>query len=108
MKQVKHTPGPWRMIPSKSNPAFNVIGTHLGCKYKIARCPYTILTDGTPYDEKEAEANAQLIAAAPELFEALEALVEYTVYHKIPFGSGIWAKIKDAIAKATEKEAMSQ
>lgn len=35
-----------KVIHSESKPAWNVIGTKLGSKYKIARCPY-IVSEGT-------------------------------------------------------------
>jgi hypothetical protein len=75
MSNTKHTPGPWTVKHSESKTAFNVIGTALGGKYKIARCPYFSTNGMYPEtdrrDKAETEANAQLIAAAPELLEAL-------------------------------------
>jgi len=67
-----HTPGPWQVKHSESKPAFNVIGSVLGGKYKIARCPYVLISNPV-IDEremKEAEANARLIASAPESTES--------------------------------------
>lgn len=71
------TKGPWQVKHSESKPAFNVIGTALGGKYKIARCPYVVTGNEKDIDDrlvKEAEANARLIASAPELLEALCSL----------------------------------
>lgn len=31
-----------KVVHSKSKPAWNVVGTSLGQKYKIARCPYFV------------------------------------------------------------------
>lgn len=74
--EKKHTPGPWKMKPSESKTAYNVVGTHLGGLYKIARCPW-LKTEDTKFDERsasEALANANLIAASPKLLEAVELL----------------------------------
>lgn len=60
------TPGHWTVRRSESNPAYNVVGTNLGKKWKIARCPFV-----DEFDKAEAEANAKLIAAAPDMYEAL-------------------------------------
>lgn len=78
---AKHTPGQWRVKHSESKQAFNVIGTVLGGKYKIARFPYIVHNfpgyEGVNEREKdEAEANARLSAAATDMLEALEMIVE--------------------------------
>lgn len=64
-----HTKGPWKFNgkSQKGNSHFNVIGTNLGGMYKVARCPFN-----DEYDQKESEANAKLIAAAPEMAELLD------------------------------------
>ena len=58
----KHTPGPWRVVGSEV----------WGCRFRLA--------DGRgTYDEKDRRrrnANAQLIAAAPELLEAAKLALE--------------------------------
>jgi hypothetical protein len=60
---MKHTPGPWEVGGAFSNKTYVVAGE--GC---IARCD-----DGEEgYDHL---ANARLIAAAPDLLEALKALL---------------------------------
>lgn len=78
--QFKGTPGPWKVKHSESKTAWNVIGTQLGGKYKIAQCPY-IITKSPLYTvnaktkaEAEQEANALLISKAPELLEQLHKL----------------------------------
>lgn len=40
--KTKHTPAPWKVKHSESKHAFNVIGTQLGQRHKIARCPYPV------------------------------------------------------------------
>ncbi len=60
----KHTPGPWSVKTPLNDPrAFDV---HAGM---------TILTRG--YWAYNGEADARLIAAAPDLLEALKALVRH-------------------------------
>lgn len=71
MSGASHTPGPWGICPSfGGNPdAFSI--SVVGDDRLIATA-----WDRTPFDEANpAEANARLIAAAPELLEALEYLV---------------------------------
>lgn len=78
MGVFRGTKGQWKIKHSLSNYSFNIVGSVFGGKYKIARIPY-------PYDNNfpkelnereklEAEANAKLIAAAPELLEALQSI----------------------------------
>lgn len=76
MTQTKHTPGPWEVKHSESKPAFNVVGKYLGGKYKIARCPY--IAD-VKVEKEEAEANAKLIAAAPDMIEILKEVLPYLI-----------------------------
>lgn len=64
----KHTPGPWFRGEIRTN----VIG-HGGIR--VARCNFDGGFNGRE-DEFEAECNARLISAAPELLEALEGLVK--------------------------------
>lgn len=52
----KHTPGPWTIVPSKTI-----------LKYELRRADTT-----TAWYRPEHEANARLIAAAPDLLEALQ------------------------------------
>jgi hypothetical protein len=79
MKTKEFTPGQWKVKHSESKPAFNVIGTILGGKYKIARCPY-LVTENEIIDKREkeeAQANANLIAAAPDMYEALKKIANW-------------------------------
>lgn len=54
--EVKHTPGPWGIQPGSSNP---LIGS---AEFTVAE----VLDDCFP-DTEQQKANAQLIAAAPDL-----------------------------------------
>lgn len=69
MNKPKFTPGPWEAIPGNSMVRVNplVDQGYLGGLY-IADIQLLL---------PEAEANANLIAAAPEMYEALEKVAEY-------------------------------
>lgn len=69
MSGAKHTPGPWRdvgdgYVEAQSAPL----------KFRSGWYDSAYLTADS---KDEWEANARLIAAAPELLEALEGLLEY-------------------------------
>lgn len=70
MSDVQHTPGPWKV---EVKPAEFVIRSREGIRvistswHHSTRNPYPL--------EKEAEANAHLIAAAPDLLAALEIIL---------------------------------
>lgn len=71
----KHTPGPWRLSdesPRIIKKDFRGIGRDSGCL--IAS---TMGRDDSGFyaSNKEADANARLIAAAPDLLEALECMI---------------------------------
>lgn len=63
--KTQHTPGPWRIHGVTKTTILNEEGKEI--------------YDGANYQNnfEEAKANAKLIAAAPELLEALKNLVEY-------------------------------
>ena len=63
---MNHTPGPWRVAPASAYAGAD-INVDAGTNGFVALC-------GTRGDAV-AEANAKLIAAAPELFEALYRLL---------------------------------
>ena len=96
MKEFKGTPGPWRvsekrgdMIDIRHND--NEIGAiSLNLAHVVARQSWL----------KEAEANAKLIAAAPELLEVLLHLVE--VYDDQTGKQWTTTSKREAIEKARE------
>ena len=78
MTDSKHTPGPWRWGASFDD---------------LRPVWYSEMSQGAGYiswdDEERKEANARLIAAAPDLLEALESIIvddswglEHNVYMK--------------------------
>jgi hypothetical protein len=92
-RETKHTPGPWRAK------GVNFGYTHcdvLGCPHPIDGGDYA------PICRADTPENARLIAAAPELLEALEAI-------KADWAQGYGASLKTealidaAIAKAKGK-----
>lgn len=93
MTQSKHTPGPWHINRFKGD-NFRVSPHEYGCSrpYRIAE----LINN---------EANAHLIAAAPELLEALEGLVNVVSNWEEKYGEGAsnitaYFDAKKAIAKA--------
>lgn len=65
-----HTPGPWKATGESSHGTyFRVRGTRLGGKWKVCDCNYYPACAG---EKEEAEANARIIAIAPDLASALE------------------------------------
>ena len=66
--KAKHPPGPWTLHPTSLNPAVRSVGTP-------DAGPRRICTVGTMNGNPVDKANARLIAAAPELLDALIALL---------------------------------
>lgn len=78
MTQFKGTPGPWEIKPEEvDRPYIRIRGTQWGGRFKVAN----VLSpdyDGVHHREAdETRANARLIAAAPELLEALQLCEEF-------------------------------
>ena len=70
MIEMKHTPGPWELGNPTSQLEFGVYATD-----KISGIRYFLANAEGHMGYKESLANARLIAAAPELLEALQSLV---------------------------------
>ena len=75
----KHTPGPWTVDHERIGPAGDPVAllcdTTASTSGTVVEWPRLHSIDGD-VDDTENEANAYLIASAPELLEVLEALVE--------------------------------
>jgi hypothetical protein len=85
---AKFTQGPWEAV-------------------RLGSFSYRITTESSQerprsviVQEVRCQENAQLIAAAPELMEALQALLDITTFANNPFEAAIHLKAMDAIAKA--------
>lgn len=68
--QPKHTPGPWEYGKLNNYEYFDV--EHKGTRI----CSLFTHMDGDTEEQEEAEANAQLIASAPDMLEALQKCVK--------------------------------
>lgn len=101
---VTHTPRPWRveegtaLVWGDCNPDDT---SSYGMGYPVAECRVTPCASWAkgPRRYEEGEANARLIAAAPDLLEALSELLDANSYYfpeKNPWGD----KARAAIAKA--------
>jgi hypothetical protein len=107
MKMSEHTPGPWVVLYSKKGYPYQIcqlfIGENKG-RNRVTRWA-SISFPGSI----EGQANANLIAAAPELLEALKKatiLAEYAVegaYYG-PGAAEIIAQARAAIEKAEGKQ----
>ena len=86
--KATHTPGPWTV----GVPSFDVLG--LGCLSGIHGEAFVICDMCVGYPKETQEANARLIAAAPELFELAKRVMNLN-----PFGD---REIYEAKITATE------
>jgi hypothetical protein len=95
---TKHTPGPWEMGPIIAGEDIFILADNR--KAAIAKASNLEIYANTFEKLRplaaECEANARLIAAAPELLEALKAILDETGGMGGPFTTA-----RAAIAKAT-------
>ena len=71
----KHTPGPWFHEPTGDGLERLITGWP-----SENTCTVVGVVDGNKTSQETTEANARLIAAAPELLEALEALGDWLAH----------------------------
>lgn len=94
--ELKHTPGPWQYLAKLSGSE-----NHKGFRIVCERRDGWWIADTSPIDQDgtEGEANARLIAAAPDLLAAcLKA--RPAVIHQLT----LWKELRQAIIKATGEE----
>ena len=102
MAETKFTPGPWSIfgpLSDKHEPAYRVSAERT-LSLTVSPCP-----DGFVHGENKA--NAHLIAAAPELYEALEEIVENAVVYyegSMDIYSEAIENARNALAKARGEE----
>ena len=90
---TKHTPGPWNVSPSAKASTLTRVFDETGKLVASANGPGL-------FEGGEAEANARLIAAAPELLEALHVMMK-TFEGLEAIHNDAYRQAKAAIAKAT-------
>lgn len=107
----KHTPGPWEVKPEEADRDYlRVRGTRLGLRYRVANVLDVVYEDAPGREAEETQANARLIAAAPEMLEtlgdalgALEDALPDVRRAGLPTRSGeeVIRKLRSVILKAT-------
>lgn len=98
---AKHTPGPWEVERVNSDYPHDIC---LGYDIPGEGCPILIATvfsdeDDAPISVTEANANARLIAAAPDLLEACRRALDAVDRDTVE-----WDILSTAITKATLPE----
>ena len=99
---MSHTLGPWKVFPAdkiKGRPVNVSVPAEGG--WRVTLFPMGVGVPGD--DETEREANASLVAAAPEMLDALKAIVNYGANPQGPFAWEILDQAKAVIAKAEGK-----
>lgn len=114
-KEAKHTPGPWVFHKSDNFGSYSFCAysqSPLKCMASFQVYAHTYGNDAATIAKLgRAEANARLIAAAPELLETasrvmaiLEEHGPSIVPHLLDSDDNAGQRLRDAIAKATGKE----
>lgn len=96
-----YTKGPWEIL-KKDNSNINWNSYHIGAYYNevcIVRGTKNSMVDWLA-SCLDLEANANLIAAAPELYEALEAINDYWESGNFSRRKDLWDNMRSALAKA--------
>lgn len=97
-KPANHTPGPWSIVPAHQAVNSWIVGAVDGDS--VADC-----SPGSPFTTSDqATANAKLIAAAPDMLEALqriERIIDVNLWHQHEKIEDAKQIAREAIAKAT-------
>lgn len=96
----KHTPGPWRLMNSHKAGFLNVYTTH--DTGELEATDFICEIGPGARNEGEINANARLIAAAPELLEACKVLADLCTDAKC-VQSVKWTSARDQARAAIQK-----
>ncbi len=72
--KTKHTPGPWNV--GKHYTSDQDVGLYDSVVHSLAGYQVANVTDGLVVGNEEAKANGRLIAASPDMLQALESILE--------------------------------
>lgn len=101
MNEFKGTPGPWEIKPEEvDRPYIRIRGTRLGGRFKVANVLSPDYYGVHHREADETRANARLIAAAPELLEALTTTLDEIGHWLSQQKPGLKEKIDSVVAKA--------
>ena len=107
---MKHTPGPWKLASSRENDgSFIIIEESEDSDHpRIGTASFRGIAKrgkGWETPDPEGEANAHLLAAAPDLLNACKSIMKFFANSlpKKKVAEGVAAEVFNAIAKA-EKE----
>lgn len=64
MRELKHTPGPWKYDPENDRETLKV--------RTLSGSPIAEVCDNRTFPLSQCEANARLIAAVPDMYEAIQ------------------------------------
>ena len=98
-KGAGFTPGPWHCGQGNGQGSIFANNGRMTCDEKGATVLHPICHVQNSFEENEDEANARLIAAAPELYEKcklLERMLAHTDHHSSPK----LAQLREILAKA--------
>ena len=105
MSESKHTPGPWKPAMMNSR-LMNVLPhrVHGFIVQIVGGADGQMVAHAHGRTEKECEANARLIAAAPDMLEALQGAAEaFKPYDRFKVDVDAMRKLEAAIAKAHKR-----
>lgn len=97
----KHTPGPWQALPQEEEkPYIRVRGARPGSRYKVANVLTPTSGGVYEWETEETRANACLVAAAPELLAALNAMLTHMGMDEDEWNRPTFDQARKAVAKA--------
>ena len=99
--KVTHTPGPWSYETDDS--ALNAVVYGKGRKQGQRKQHVAEVWSGDDRSTEVAEANARLIAAAPEMLEAIRKALNEITWSSVEGSNSVVDALSNAIAKAEGK-----